>query len=61
MATVASKRYRLYLKKEESKRRSATLLQNITATVLWLVRLITNIFNKSGMRKKRIIEKITVE
>lgn len=58
MATVASKRYRLYLKEEEKKRRYATLLQFITATVLMVVRLITNIFDKSGMQKKRIIEKI---
>ena len=61
MATVTSKRYRLYIKEEERKRRYATLLQFITVIVLLVVRLITNIFYKSGMQKKRIIEKIAVE
>jgi len=61
IATVASKRYRLYLREEERKRRHTTLLQYIIAAILWLVSLITNVSKRSGIRKKRVIEKITVE
>jgi len=61
IATVASKRYRLYLREEERKRRRTTLLRYIIAAILWLVRLITNISKKLGIQKKRVIEKITVE
>jgi len=37
------------------------LLQYIIAAILWLVSLITDVSKRSGIRKKRVIEKITVE
>jgi hypothetical protein len=58
---IAEKRYRLYLKEEERKRRHSEWSQYIIAAILWLVKLISNSLEKVNLKSKRIIEKVTVE
>jgi len=59
--TIAAKRYRNYLKEEERKRRRSDWTRHVIAALLWLVKLITNILEKVGIKSKRVIEKATVE
>jgi hypothetical protein len=59
--TIAAKRYRNYLKEEERKRRRSDWTQHIIAALVWLVKLITNILEKVGIKSKRVIETATVE
>ena len=62
VATIATKRYRLYLKEEEErKRRYSEWTQYVIAAILWLVKLITNSLEKVNIKSKRVIEKVTVE
>ena len=61
VGTIAAKRYRLYLKKEERKRRHLEWTQHVIAAILWLVKLITNSLEKVSIKSKRVIEKVTVE
>jgi hypothetical protein len=61
VGTIAAKRYRLYLKEEERKRRHSDWTQHVIAVILWLVKLITNSLEKVGIKSKRLIEKVTVE
>jgi hypothetical protein len=61
VGTIASKRYRLYLKKEERKRRYSEWRQHVIAAILWLVKLITNSVEKVNIKRKSVIEKVTVE
>jgi hypothetical protein len=59
--TIAAKRYRNYLKEEESKRRRSESTQHVIAALLWLVKLISNFLEKVGIKSKPVIEKATVE
>ena len=59
--TIAAKRYRNYLKEEERKRRRSEWTQHVIAALLWLVKLITNILEKVGIKSNRVIEKAKVE
>jgi hypothetical protein len=61
VATIAARRYRLYLKEEERKSRHSSLMQYVIAAILWLVKLITNSLEKVNLKSKRVIEKVTVE
>jgi hypothetical protein len=61
VGTIAAKRYRLYLKEEDRKRRHSEWTQHIIAAILWLVKLITNSLEKVNMKSKRVIEKVAVE
>ncbi|MFZ0510658.1 MAG: hypothetical protein WAM14_03550 [Candidatus Nitrosopolaris sp.] len=62
VGSIAAKRYRLYLKEEEMKRRHSEWTQHVIAAILWLVKLITNSLEKVNIRgNRRIIEKVTVE
>ena len=61
LATIAAKRYRLYLKEEERKRRHSEWMQYVIAALLWLAKLITNSLEKVNIKSKRVIEKVTVE
>ena len=61
VATIAAKRYGLYLKEEERNRRHSNWTQYIIAAILWLVKLITNSLEKFNLKSKRVIEKVTVE
>jgi hypothetical protein len=58
---MAAKRYRLYLKEEERKRRYSEWTQYVIAAILWLVKLITNSLEKVNIKTKRVIEKVTLE
>jgi DNA topoisomerase VI subunit B len=61
--TIAAKRYRNYLREEERKTRRSEWTQHIIAVLLWLVKLITNILERVGIKgkSKRVIEKVIVE
>jgi len=59
--TIAAKRYRLYLKEEEGKRRYSEWTQYVIDAIVWLVKLITNSLERVNIKRKRVIEKITVE
>ena len=61
VGTIAAKRYRLYLKEEERKRRYSEWTQYVTAAIHWLVKLITNSLEKVNIKSKRVIVKATVE
>jgi len=61
VGTIAAKRYRLYLKEEERKKRYSEWTQYVIASILWLVKLITNSLEKVNLKSKRVIEKVTVE
>ena len=62
VATIATKRYRLYLKEEEErKRRYSEWTHYVIAAILWLVKLITNSLEKVNIKTKRVIEKVTLE
>jgi hypothetical protein len=61
--TIAAKRYRSYLREEERKTRRSEWTQHIIAVLLWLLKSITNILAKAGIKgkSKRAIEKVIVE
>jgi hypothetical protein len=59
--TIAAKRYHLYLKEEDRKRRHSEWTQYVIAAILWLVKLISNSLEKVNLKSKRVIEKVTVE
>ena len=61
LGTIAAKRYRLYLKEAERKRRHSEWMQYVIAAILWLVQLITNSVERVNIKSKRVIEKVTVE
>ena len=51
------------LREEERKTRRSEWTQHIIAVLLWLVKLITNILERVGIKgkSKRVIEKVIVE
>ena len=57
VGTIAAKRYRLYLKEGDRKRRHSEWTQYVIAAILWLVKL----KQKVNIKSKRVIEKVTVE
>jgi hypothetical protein len=59
-ATIAAKRYRLYLKEEE-RRRHFEWTQRVIAVILWLVKLITNSLGQVSLKSKHVTEKVKVE
>ena len=61
VGTIAAKRYRLYLKEEERKKRHSEGTQYVIAAILWLVKLISNTLEKVNVKSKRVIEEATVE
>ena len=61
VGTIAARRYRLYLKEEEMKSRHSGWMQFVIASILWLVKLITNSLEKVKIKSKRVVEKVTVE
>jgi len=52
VATIAAKRYRLYPKEEERRRRYFEWTQRVIAVILWLVKLITNSLGQVSLLKK---------
>ena len=61
VGTIAAKRYRLYLKEEERKKRHSEWTQYVIAAILWLIKLISNTLEKVNVKSKRVIEEVTVE
>jgi hypothetical protein len=61
VATIAAKRYRLYLKEEERTRRHLEWTKRVIAAILWLVKLITNSLEQVSLKSKHVTEKVTVE
>jgi hypothetical protein len=61
VGTIAAKRYHLYLKEEERKKRYSEWTQYVIAAILCLVKLIINSLEKVNVKSKRVIEKVTVE
>jgi hypothetical protein len=61
VATIAAKRYRLYLKEEERRKRHLEWTQRVIAAILWLVKLITNSLEQVSLKSKHVTEKVTVE
>jgi hypothetical protein len=61
VSRLAAKRYQRYLKEEEKRKRYPQWIQNIITAILMLVKLITNALEKASIKKKRVIEKISIE
>jgi hypothetical protein len=61
LAQFAAKRYQGYLKEEEKKKSYSKWIQDIITAILMLIKLITNTLEKASIKKKRVVEKISVE
>ncbi|HET7148919.1 MAG TPA: hypothetical protein VFI73_10520 [Candidatus Nitrosopolaris sp.] len=61
VGTIAAKRYDLYLKEEERKRRYSEWMQYVLAAILRLVKSIINSLEKINIKSKLVIEKVMVE
>jgi septin family protein len=61
VAQLAAKRYQRYLKEEEKKNRYPKWIQDIITAILMLIKLTTNALEKARIKKKRVIEKISIE
>jgi len=61
VATIAAKRYRLYLKEEERRRRHFEWTPRVIRVILWLVKFITNSLGQVSLKSKHVTEKVTVE
>jgi hypothetical protein len=60
-AELTAKRYQRYLKEEEKKKRNSKWIQDIVAAILMLIKLITNALEKAKVKKKRVVEKVSIE
>ena len=58
---LAAKRYQKYLREEEKKKKHSKWIQNIIAAILMLIKLITNALEKANIKKKCVIEKVSIE
>jgi hypothetical protein len=58
---LATKRWQIYQKEQNEKRRYSYKDQNIFAAIVWLIKLIISILEKVQIKKKSTIEKILVE
>lgn len=58
VARFATKRYQRYMRGEK---KGSEWVQHIMTTILMLIKLITNALEKANIKKKRLIEKISVE
>jgi hypothetical protein len=58
---LAAKRWQIYQKEQNEKRRYSYNDQNIIAAIVWLIKLIISILEKVQVKKKSTIEKILVE
>ena len=58
---LAARRWQIYQKEQNEKRRYSYKDQNIIAAIVWLIKLIIPILEKFQIKKKRTMEKILVE
>lgn len=61
IAQLAAKRYQRYLKDEEKNKRISKWAQDIIAAVLMLIQLIANALQKANIKKKRVVERVSIE
>jgi hypothetical protein len=61
IATLAAKRYQNYLKEEEKKRRYSKWLEEIITAILMFIKLIATNLEKINIKRKRIVEKVSIE
>jgi hypothetical protein len=63
IAQFTAKRYQRYLKEEEKEKKkgNSKWIQDIIAAILMLIKLITNALEKANIKKKRVVEKISIE
>jgi septin family protein len=61
IAQVAAKRYQRYLREEEKKERHSKWVQDIITAILMLIKLITNTLQKANIKRKRVIERVSIE
>jgi hypothetical protein len=62
-AKFTAKRYRIYLKEQESKKKrmDSQWINSIIAAILWALKLITSGLERINIKRKTIIEKVLVE
>jgi len=60
IAQLTTKRYQRYLK-EEKKNRNSKWIQDIVVAILMLMKLITNALEKANVKRKRVVEKVSIE
>jgi hypothetical protein len=58
---LAARRWQIYQKEQNEKRRYWYKDQNIIAAIVWLIKLIIPMLEKVLIKKKRTMEKILVE
>jgi len=61
IAQLTTKRYQRYVKEEEKKDRNSKWIPDIIAAILMLIKLITNALERANVKKKRVVEKISIE
>lgn len=61
IATLAAKRYQNYLKEEEKKRRYSKWLEEIITAILMFIKLIATNLEKINIKRKRVVEKVSIE
>ena len=63
-AKFTAKRYRTYLKEEQErkkKNRDSQWINSIIAAIFWLLKLITSCLERVKIKRKIVIEKVSVE
>jgi hypothetical protein len=62
-AKFTAKRYRIYLKEQESKKKrmDSQWINSIIAAILWALKLITSGLERINIKRKTIIERVLVE
>jgi septin family protein len=61
ISQLTTKRYQRYLKEEEKKNRNSKWIQDIVAAILMLIKLVTNALEKANIKRKRVVEKVSIE
>jgi hypothetical protein len=61
VSKLAAKRWQIYQKEQNEKKRYSYKDQNIIAAIVWLIKLIISILEKVQIKKKSTVEKILVE
>jgi septin family protein len=61
ISQLTTKRYQRYLKEEEKKNRNSKWIQDIVAAILMLIKLVTNALEKANVKRKRVVEKVSIE
>jgi hypothetical protein len=57
----AAKRYQKYLREEEKRERYSKWVRNIITAILMLIKLLTDTLQKANIKRKRVVEKVSIE